>query len=117
MFTQNRDAQTDKNTEQQIMGYIIFQTRVSQIELLNLGIHSFYQGQGLASQLLKFSMSLLPEHSEAVFLEVRRSNVPAINLYEKMDFHCVGERRNYYAVAGGTREDALIYRYDISSSV
>ena len=32
----------------------------------------------------------------SVFLEVRRSNAPAIALYEKLGFTSVGIRKNYY---------------------
>ena len=97
----------------EIIGYIIFQASVSQVELLNLGIKQQYQGKGIANELLQATISLLPESSENVFLEVRRSNVPAIHLYEKVGFHSVGVRRDYYSVAGGSREDALIYRLDL----
>jgi ribosomal-protein-alanine N-acetyltransferase len=38
-------------------------------------------------------------------LEVRRSNLPAISLYERMGFELAGVRRNYYT---NPDEDALI---------
>lgn len=97
-----------------LLGYLIYQTQVPQAELLNIGIASVEQGKGLAYELLTASMSLLPKSTESIFLEVRRSNVPAIGLYEKSGFIKVGERRDYYAVAGGTREDALMYKYEFS---
>lgn len=96
----------------EVVGYIIYQTSVSQVELLNLGIKASYQGKGIASELLESSIDLLPSSSESIFLEVRRSNIPAIKLYEKHSFESVGVRRNYYSAAGGIREDALVYRYD-----
>lgn len=99
--------------QNRMVGYVMYQTRVPQVELLNIGIASDYQGQGLAINLLAATIKLLPENSESIFLEVRRSNVPAIGLYEKLGFSKVGERRDYYRAAGGTREDALIYKYDL----
>ena len=43
-----------------------------------------------------------------IFLEVRESNQAAIALYEKAEFHQIDLRKNYYPVAGGTREHAVI---------
>ena len=44
-------------------------------------------------------------------LEVRESNITAINLYESMGFKIYGKRKNYYA---DNHEDAYImWRFDI----
>jgi len=96
-----------------IQSYICYQTTVPQVELLNLGVATEWQGQGVAFSLVKASLELLPKYTESIFLEVRRSNIPAIGLYEKLGFNHVGERRNYYSAADGAGEDALIYRYDL----
>lgn len=100
-----------------IAGYMIFQAIVPQTELLNIGIAAGYQSRGLAYKFLLAGMQLLPKDSESIFLEVRRSNIPAIGLYEKAGFVQVGERRDYYAVAGGSRENALIYKYELCPDV
>ena len=44
----------------------------------------------------------------AAYLEVRRSNTPAIALYQKMQFLPIGERKNYYTTVSGS-EDALVF--------
>ncbi|MFN4241150.1 MAG: ribosomal-protein-alanine acetyltransferase, partial [Erythrobacter cryptus] len=43
-----------------------------------------------------------------IFLEMRRGN-PAIHLYRKHGFEPIGERRNYYRMANGTRIDAITF--------
>ena len=43
---------------------------------------------------------------EALFLEVRISNVAAQKLYQKLDMELIGTRKRYYA----NGEDALIYK-------
>ena len=43
---------------------------------------------------------------EFISLEVRKSNIPAIKLYEKFGFEKVGTRKDFYRKP---QEDALIY--------
>ncbi|MFX4226792.1 MAG: GNAT family N-acetyltransferase [Porticoccaceae bacterium] len=100
-----------------IQSYICYQATVPQVELLNLGVATEWQGQGIAFSLVSATMELLPAYAESVFLEVRRSNSSAIGLYKKLGFSKVGERVHYYAAANGAREDALIYRYDFKQSL
>ena len=103
-------AEVDGN----LAAYIIYQTRVAQAELLNLGVSPAFQSKGVGSELLGTTMKRLPNRTECLYLEVRRSNMPAIGLYNKMGFSLVGERRDYYPVTDGTREDALVYQYDFT---
>ena len=51
-----------------------------------------------------------------IFLEVRPSNRPAIQLYRSLGFVQVGIRRGYYQAVGG-REDALVHRLDLDAWV
>ena len=79
-----------------------------EVELLNIGVAESSQGKGIGEALLKSSLILLPEHAEQCFLEVRRSNLPAINLYQKLGFTKLSVRKNYYRHRSGVIEDALI---------
>lgn len=94
-----------------IIGYIIYQAKVDEAELLNLGIARQFQSRGLAARLIGLTLGLLPKSATHVYLEVRRSNIPAIALYEKIGFNKVGERPGYYLFGGGSREDAFVYKY------
>ena len=71
-----------------------------------LGIHPRYQKQGLGMLLL---YSLLQDGYgrglARATLEVRVSNAPAIQLYQKFGFKIAGKRRNYYKQTG---EDAFV---------
>ena len=62
------------------------------------------QGYGrlLMSALMQYAANLGVTYAT---LEVRRSNVPAQNLYKKLDFEFAGVRKRYYADNG---EDAFI---------
>jgi ribosomal-protein-alanine N-acetyltransferase len=49
-------------------------------------------------------------NSSSVFLEVRESNAPARNLYEKAGFEQTGRRKSYYA---DPAENAILYRFSL----
>ena len=48
---------------------------------------------------------IINDSNPIVTLEVRKSNLVAINLYQKLGFEIVGTRKKYYS---DNREDALI---------
>jgi ribosomal-protein-alanine N-acetyltransferase len=63
-------------------------------EILNLAVASVYRRKGVASALLRETLS---KHTgETWFLEVRESNLPARKLYECMGFSLIGRRPGYY---------------------
>lgn len=88
--------------------YAVFSLVAGEAELLILAVDPDYQGKKIATTLLNHMETQLCPVADALFLEVRASNAPAIALYESLGFHHVGERVNYYPSAKG-REDALIY--------
>ena len=84
-----------------------FSVVFDEANLLNVAVHKRAQRKGLARKLLTECLARYAAQGiKHCFLEVRRSNRPAINLYEQLGFHCIGERKDYYPVRGG-REDAL----------
>ena len=90
-------------------GFIIVSFKMA-CHVLNLSIARTYQRQGLGSQLLEFVVNQAKkQEAPFIYLEVRRSNIPAINLYKKMAFSQIGARKNYYPIAGGYYEDAIIF--------
>ncbi len=94
--------------QNQILGFCILQPVLDEANLLLMAIHPDYQGQGLGYQLLEKSLQLLKNDPVQIFLEVRESNLGAIKLYEKIGFHQIDLRRNYYPKPDGSREHAII---------
>ena len=94
--------------EQQVVGFCILQPVLDEANLLLMAISPIHQGKGLGFQLLQQSIHQLKNNPIQIFLEVRESNQAAIALYEKAEFHQIDLRKNYYPVAGGTREHAVI---------
>jgi len=91
-----------------VVGYIGSQTVCGETDIMNVAVHPRWRQMGIARSLIEMLAHRLPERgSDRMTLEVRASNLPAIRLYEKLDFHEVGRRPNYYH---NPKEDALILR-------
>ncbi len=74
-------------------------------EIVNIAIDALYRGNGYSTKLLKTIFCDLPEVNQ-MFLEVRESNLAAINLYKSNGFTIVGRRTDYYS----DNEDALVMK-------
>ena len=92
----------------QVVGFCILQPVLDEANLLLMAIHPSQQGKGLGYQLLDQSIAMLKNDPIQIFLEVRESNLAAIALYEKADFHQIDLRKNYYPLEKGGREHAVI---------
>ena len=78
-----------------ILGYFIYRKLVSEYHILNIGVSPLRQKEGIGGLLLKDFLNDL-ENNSTVFLEVKKSNFPAIKLYKKNGFKVFGERKKYY---------------------
>ena len=83
---------------------------LDEAEVIDIRVADTHRRQGLGERLLRESLTALSARS--VFLDVRRTNSPAVAMYEKMGFLRVGVRHNYYQVLSG-REDAVIMRLEL----
>ena len=93
--------------ESDILGFAIYSPIIPESHLLNIAIDPVHQGKGLGDKLLK--QIILQNKTigvKTISLEVRASNLTAINLYEKRGFHKDAIRPNYYS--GSPKEDALL---------
>ncbi len=95
--------------DNKIYGYIFVHFVGQEMQILNLAVHPAKRKKGWGKRLLESVLHLVEQKGEA-FLEVRRSNLPAISVYKKMGFQSQGLRRTYYADG----EDAIIMRKHIN---
>lgn len=80
-------------------------------ELLRIAVNSEYRGKGIAKKLLSLLHGGAREAGcEAIFLEVRESNLAAISLYESAGYTRIGTRKGFYK---SPREDALLYKKEL----
>jgi ribosomal-protein-alanine N-acetyltransferase len=91
-----------------VQAYAIMAVEVDNAHILNLCVRPEFRQQGEGRRMLNHLLKLArAAQVQAVFLEVRMSNHPAIHLYQSMDFVKMGIRKGYYPSEEG-REDALI---------
>lgn len=93
--------------EDELVGYAHFQKIGTETELLNIAISLKKQNLGLGSTLLR--QSLINLNCKTCFLEVRKSNKKALNVYLKLGFKVIRVRKNYYQ---NPKEDALIMMWE-----
>ncbi len=92
--------------ENKVVGYIGFNVAADEGYILNVAVHPEFQGQGIGKALVEKAVNYGLKNSLAFLtLEVRESNIKAINLYTDFDFENVGKRKNYYS---NPKEDAIL---------
>ena len=89
-----------------VVGYVGMWTVLDEGEITNVSVKKECQGQHIGRRLL----TALEDEGrkrgiETFFLEVRKSNAPAIHLYESCGFTAQGIRKNFYE---NPREDGIL---------
>lgn len=89
---------------ERVVGYMVAYEVMDEAELLNIAIVPDERGRGLGRGLLgRWLDGLRARGTAKVYLDVRESNTPAIELYRSFGFEQEGRRRRYYS----NGEDAL----------
>ncbi len=89
-----------------VIGYVIGMIVSPEAEIINLAVDAPHRRKGVGSLLLDALIANAKSKGcGAFYLEVRRSNTGARQLYESFGFTCVGVRKRYYAKPV---EDALL---------
>ncbi len=106
---QNPDALNLVAVEQdRVVGYSCAWRIVECAELGNLAVLPECQGRGVARGLLDATLKNCRSNKvEMLFLEVRASNIRAVELYERYGFSRIGFHRGYYSEPV---EDAVIMK-------
>lgn len=82
---------------QKVVGYVDLWIAYENAEIANIAVEPTNQHKGIASQLMTYCLEKIREENcENVSLEVRVSNIHAITLYKKFQFHIISTRKHYY---------------------
>ena len=99
------------DTSNVIVGYFVVMQVVDEAHLLTIAVHRDLQGQGIGLKLVNWVIELARAMKmQSLLLEVRPSNLRALDIYLRYGFSQIGRRKNYYSAPNGTREDALVMR-------
>jgi ribosomal-protein-alanine N-acetyltransferase len=91
-----------------VQGFIAGRVVGEEWEIENIAVAGPVRRRGLGTRLLgEFLDMARGRGAEAVFLEVRESNLEARQFYEKWAFLQTGRRKDYYR---DPEEDAIVYR-------
>ncbi|MCK3905338.1 ribosomal protein S18-alanine N-acetyltransferase [Streptococcus suis] len=77
---------------QELVGFLVVQTVLDEMEILQIAVRADFQRLGIASQL----MAAVMDWDGDIFLEVRESNSAAQALYTRQHFTQIGKRKDYY---------------------
>jgi ribosomal-protein-alanine acetyltransferase len=100
-----------------IVAYGVLLFAPGEAQILNLTVAPEARRCRLGRTLLRrFLADARSRGASQCFLEVRVSNVPAIELYAGEGFAAIARRIGYYPAQGDTREDALVMRKSLGSA-
>ena len=89
----------------EVVGYMCCWYVADEVQILDIAVHLEARRQGIGERLLCHALTIgRQKGARSAHLEVRRSNLPARALYEKLGFSVVAARQRYYSDS----EDALV---------
>jgi ribosomal-protein-alanine N-acetyltransferase len=89
--------------DNKVVGFLMYTELDETVDIIDIVVLLEYRKQKIASCLMDYMISELKDTIKLITLEVRKSNLPAINLYEKFGFKTIITRKNYYG-----NEDAYL---------
>jgi ribosomal-protein-alanine N-acetyltransferase len=99
----------------EVVGYIIFWVIEKLIEIHHIAVSPKHQKMGIGHALMKFILDQARQNEiSEIYLEVRKSNMGAIQFYQRFGFKKQGTRKEYYQ---NPIENALIYKKKIKNSI
>lgn len=89
---------TDDETDNTVAGYIIYWVLFDDCQILNVVVDLPFRGLGLAKKMIRqAAQSALQKGIKKLSLEVRKSNLPAIQLYQSLKFAITHVRKGFYS--------------------
>ena len=88
------------------VGFVGLYALTGEADIVRVGVLPQYRNRGIARAVLNKSLENVDGD---VFLDVRESNAPAINLYRSLGFYDTGVRKDYYS---DPEENAVLMKRD-----
>lgn len=104
---------TDDETDEVIAGYIVFWTLFDEAQILNVAVDLPHRGLGYAKLLVRSAINeAVRKGIKRVLLDVRKSNLAAIQLYQGVGFVITHVRKGFYSNAEDAYQMALYMEDD-----
>jgi len=88
---------TDEETDQNIIGYLVFHFPAEQAHLLTYAIDPHHRRQGWGKILLRQMISFVIRNGgQSLILEVRKGNTAAVQLYQSLGFVVIRTLPRFY---------------------
>jgi len=89
---------TDDETDTEVAGYVVCWMMFDECQILNLAVALPYRGLGMGMTMIRKVISLANTKGiQKITLEVRKSNQPAIQLYQNAGFVITHVRKEFYS--------------------
>jgi ribosomal-protein-alanine N-acetyltransferase len=89
---------TDDDTDTDVLGYVVFWALDDAVEVLNLAVDLPYRGLGFAKGIMQQVIrEALRVKALRLILDVRKSNLPAVGLYQKSGLSIIQVRKGFYS--------------------
>lgn len=97
-----------------LCGFALGRVVLDEAELLTLAVSPTAQGQGIGRSCLEqFEAEAANLGAKHLHLEVAKTNVPALALYERAGWLTAGRRKAYYKASTG-RTDAILMTKEVN---
>lgn len=93
----------------QLVGYVGAVKVLDQVDITGVAVDPTYQRKGWAFEMISRLITSL-EADTQVFLEVRKSNLAARHLYQRVGFTAINVRKAYYSHPD---EDAILMKLSV----
>lgn len=98
---------------EKVVGYLGMYCSFDEAEITNVGVDPQAWNQGIGRALMKAALDTARANGiEHLFLEVRKSNTHAINLYKRTGFEEIGIRPDFYELP---KEDGIVMKLNWSN--
>lgn len=89
---------TDDETDEQVAGYIVSWVMFDEGHILNVAVDPEFRGKGMAKQMVRRVVGECHKKGiRKILLDVRKSNEPAIALYQGLGFVVTHVRKGFYS--------------------
>lgn len=109
-FDSGRFLAFGKREGDSLIALLTISTTQFDADIEGIVVDKAFRNKGYATQLLEFAQAELKNKGiEKIFLEVRKSNIPAKSLYQKKGYKEISVRKKYYSDG----EDAVVMAKEI----